>query len=172
MPLLVHQKTDNYSDYEKAAQLGVNIAWTVEGGINLIKGGVSFLKSGIRLIKLLKFTSQEIKIINEANSIMKSKKLLTETFNSGIGTELKIAGRTIIVEPQAPMSGMTLFEENAFVIGKEAFSNSSELGKTILHELHRLHTSILRGKTGTQGLVSKETAAAANFAEKAAGYIK
>ena len=111
-------------------------------------------------------------IINETRIIMQNENLIRKAFESGVGTELQIGGRTIIVEPQAPISGMTWFADNSFVIGKEAFSSRPELIKTILHELYRLHTSTLRGATGIQELVSKETAAAASFAEKTFNQIK
>ena len=111
-------------------------------------------------------------IISEARLIMQNERLIRNAFESGIGTELQIGGRSIIVEPQAPISGMTLFFDNSFVIGKEAFSSRPELIKTILHELYRLNTSTLRGATGIQELVSKETAAAASFAEKTFNQIK
>lgn len=76
-----------------------------------------------------------------------------------------------MVEPNVPISGMTLFEENAFVIGKEAFSSDDELIKTILHELHRLYTSKSSG--GVNGaLASQETEAAFNFANRALGEVK
>ncbi len=32
-------------------------------------------------------------------------------------------------------SGMTMFGENGFLIGNEAFASDAELGKAILHEL-------------------------------------
>ena len=34
-----------------------------------------------------------------------------------------------------------MFGENGFLIGNEAFSSTSELGKTVLHEFYRLYTS-------------------------------
>ncbi|WP_370899574.1 hypothetical protein [Chryseobacterium gossypii] len=70
------------------------------------------------------------------------------------------------------MSGLTLFEENAFVLGKDAFSSPLELRKTILHELYRLNTSNLKGQNVTQGAVSGETKAAFDFAEKNAQKLK
>jgi RHS repeat-associated protein len=118
------------------------------------------------------FSTTEKAIIAETKLILKNETLIMKTFETGIGTELKLAGRTVIIEPQAPLSGMTLFEENAFVIGREGFSSRPELIKTILHELYCLQTSTLRGATGIQQAVSQETAAAASFAEKAFSQIK
>ncbi|WP_338870943.1 RHS repeat-associated core domain-containing protein [Spirosoma sp. SC4-14] len=118
------------------------------------------------------FTPIEKAIIQEAKQIMSNEKLLQSSFKAGVGTELNIAGRTIIVEPSAPLSGMTLFEEKAFVIGKEAFSSKTELTKTILHELYRLHTSTIKFSGASQAVVSQETSAAANFADRAISVFK
>ncbi|WP_260234453.1 RHS repeat domain-containing protein, partial [Elizabethkingia miricola] len=111
-------------------------------------------------------------VLGEAKSILKQEKMLNEIFENGTGQEIKIGNRTIVVEPEAPMSGLTLFEEGAFVLGKEAFSSPLELRKTILHELYRLENSNLKGKNVTQGSVSDETKAAFDFAEKNANKIK
>ena len=83
-----------------------------------------------------------------------------------------IGNRTIVIEPEASFSGFTLFEENTFVIGKEAFSSPVELRKTLLQELYRLNSSALKGKNVTQEAVSRETKAAFEFAEKNAQNLK
>ncbi|MCT2406419.1 hypothetical protein NZD88_02475 [Chryseobacterium antibioticum] len=111
-------------------------------------------------------------ILNEAQLILKQEGTLNKIFKAGVGQEINIGGRTIIVEPEAPMSGLTLFEENAFVIGKDAFKSPLELRKTLLHELYRLNTSKLKGQNVTQQSVSNETKAAFDFAEKNAKKIK
>jgi len=111
-------------------------------------------------------------ILNEAQLILKQEGTLNKIFKAGVGQEINIGGRTIIVEPEAPMSGLTLFEENAFVIGKDAFKSPLELRKTILHELYRLNTSKLKGQNVTQQSVSNETKAAFDFAEKNAKKLK
>ena len=54
---------------------------------------------------------------------------------------MAVNGRTILYEPTLNASGMTLFGENGFIIGREAFKNNQELTKTLLHELHRLATT-------------------------------
>lgn len=65
-----------------------------------------------------------------------------------------------------PASGMTMFGENGFLIGREEFISTKEFQKTILHELYRLNTSkSVGGVSG--GLAAKEAAAAADFAIKA-----
>lgn len=66
------------------------------------------------------------------------------------------------------MSGMTLFEEGGFLIGRDAFRSEAELTKTVLHEVFRLRTSkIGRSGQATQAAVTTETKAAASFAERA-----
>ncbi|GAB4044776.1 hypothetical protein GCM10028774_65360 [Spirosoma jeollabukense] len=122
--------------------------------------------------KIAKFSPIENAVIKEAKKILSNEKIIQKAFESGIGTELQIAGRTIIVEPGAPLSGMTLFEEKAFVIGREAFASRSELIKTILHELYRLQTSGIPTSGATQAAVTQETAAAASFAERAFSLFK
>ncbi|SDJ00286.1 RHS repeat domain-containing protein, partial [Chryseobacterium jejuense] len=116
--------------------------------------------------------STEAKVLNEAQTILKEEKTLRKIFELGTGQEVKIGGRTIVVEPEAPMSGLTLFEENAFVLGKDAFSSPLELRKTLLHELYRLNTSNLKGQNTTQGAVTGETKAAFDFAEQNAQKLK
>ncbi len=65
---------------------------------------------------------------------------------------------------------MTMFGENGFLIGHEAFASGAELGKTVLHELYRLATSASAGGV-SRDLATKETKAAASFAERAAGVL-
>jgi DNA-directed RNA polymerase subunit RPC12/RpoP len=62
-------------------------------------------------------------------------------FKAGRSVTVKIAGRIIQYEPGLPASGMTMFGENGFLIGREAFTSEAELAKTVLHELYRLTTS-------------------------------
>ncbi|MEO7327883.1 MAG: SpvB/TcaC N-terminal domain-containing protein [Minicystis sp.] len=109
------------------------------------------------------FSVSEMATINEARQIPLDQ--LRAAFKAG-GAELKIGSRTILVDPGVPSSGMTLFGENGFVLGREAFTSEAELAKTLLHELHRLNTSqSAAGVTG--GLAAEETNAAFSFAERA-----
>jgi hypothetical protein len=63
---------------------------------------------------------------------------------------------------------MTLFGENGFVLGREAFVSEAELTKTLLHETYRLTTS--QSAVGVSGAVaSAETNEAFSFAERAYG---
>jgi hypothetical protein len=89
---------------------------------------------------------------------------LVEVFQAGEAKELKIAGQTILVEPDAPISGMTLQGEKAFVLGKEAFESQAELAKTVLHEMYRL---TFQDGTAASGASAASTGAAASFAERA-----
>ncbi len=59
-----------------------------------------------------------------------------------------------------------MFGENGFLVGPEAFSSISELRKTILHELYRLRLSNMKDGV-TRALVTRETKAAAEFADRA-----
>jgi hypothetical protein len=52
---------------------------------------------------------------------------LRSAFEAG-GAELNIGGRTILVDLGAPVSGMTLFGDNGFLLGREAFVTDDLLG--------------------------------------------
>ena len=108
-------------------------------------------------------------IIHEVKNILQTHQFQTlcNVFFKGITHTEIINGRTIQVEPELPFSGMTLFKENGFVLGKEAFASKDELIKTLLHEIYRLETSVI-GKTenATQEIITQETKAAREFAEK------
>lgn len=71
---------------------------------------------------------------------------------SGKSVSVQFQGRTIQYEPGLPASGMTMFGENWYVIGREAFTSEAELTKPLLHETHRLTTSSVRvtGATAQQ----------------------
>ena len=105
----------------------------------------------------------EMRIVDEVRKIPLGQ--LRAAFDAG-GRELIFGGRTIIVEPSMPASGMTLFGENGFVLGREAFTSHPELIKTLLHEIFRLTTSqSTLGVAG--GLATDETNAAFSFAQRA-----
>lgn len=112
-------------------------------------------------------TAEEKSIAREAYQILNSVKFkqITEAHTNNKPALIEINERTISYD-DAPFSGMTWFEKNGFNVGREAFKSHEELIKTVLHELHRLTTSKLRG-SGNAKDVAKETKAAFDFAEKA-----
>lgn len=111
----------------------------------------------------------EQKIIHEVKHILSTNpfQALCTAFKQGISHTEAINGRVIQVDPELPFSGMTLFKENGFVLGKEAFKGKEELIKTLLHEIYRLEKSAI-GKAGraSQEEITEETKAAFEFAEK------
>jgi RHS repeat-associated protein len=116
----------------------------------------------------------EQQVVGEANTILKSPEFskIQSAYEAGIATEVNIGGRTVLYEPELPGAGFTLFEENAFVIGKEAFKSQAELNKTVLHELYRLKNSTVKS-TGISGAsAATETKSAADFAEKTYNALK
>ncbi|TPV94730.1 MAG: RHS repeat protein, partial [Myxococcales bacterium FL481] len=117
-----------------------------------------------------RFTKAEQAVAGEARSILQSPEFakIRAAQAAGKPVEVKIGGRTIVFEPDAPVSGMTLFGEEGFVIGREAFASEAELSKTVLQEVFRLRTSSA-GASGavTQAAATAETEAAASFAERA-----
>ena len=119
------------------------------------------------------FTSTESGIINEAQGILNSSELakIQAAHAAGQPVTVNVGGRLIQYEPGLPASGMTMFGENGFLIGREAFTSPAELQQTILHELHRLTTS--NSANGVSGaLAALETKAAADFAAKAVKELK
>jgi len=114
------------------------------------------------------FTNVESAIITEARTIMVSSEMaaIREAHAAGKAVSVQIGERIVQYEPRLAASGMTAFGENGFVIGREAFANVDELGKTVLHELHRLRTTA--SASGFSGKLAKEeTQATFNFAERA-----
>jgi len=120
------------------------------------------------------FTAAERAIITEAKGILSSKEIATirAAFEARKSVTVKIAGRVIQYEPGLPASGMTMFGENGFLIGREAFASEAELSKTVLHELYRLTTSVAKTAGVTAESAAAETKAAADFAEKGYAALK
>lgn len=121
------------------------------------------------------FTASESQIIAEAQQVLSSPQFirLQEAYRTGNPTAVKIGERVIQYEPDMPpgYSGMALFKENGFVLGRAAFKSTLELQKTVLHELHRLATTQSAGGVDAR-LAKQETDAAFLFAERAAGALK
>jgi hypothetical protein len=89
---------------------------------------------------------------------------------AGEPLSVTIGGRLVQYEPSLPASGMTMFGENGFLIGREAFASHAELQNTVLHELYRLQTST--SASGVSGaLATQETKAAFNFAARASKHL-
>ena len=126
------------------------------------------------LARFSKLTSIEQKIVAEANIILNSKnlKILRTAYEKGISAEISVGGKTVLYEPSMSASGMTLFGQNSFVLGREAFVSNSELGKTVLHELYRLTSSIVQTSGATGAAVTAETNAAFQFANKTFDFLK
>jgi hypothetical protein len=115
------------------------------------------------------FSSAEAGVIAEAESILTSAEMgeITAAAESGESIAVDIGGRAIQYEPGMPASGLTNFEGNGFVLGREAFTSDAELAKTVLHELYRLATSSVPEAGADAATVAAETEAAASFAERA-----
>lgn len=114
------------------------------------------------------FSGVEVGIIDEAVGILSSSQMNTirQAHGRGESVTVVVNGRTIQYEPDLPASGMTMFGEDGFLIGREAFTNPGELDRTVLHELHRLRTS--QSSAGVSGsLATNETQAAFDFANRA-----
>jgi hypothetical protein len=115
------------------------------------------------------FSAAERSVINEAKQILSSPEMaqIRAAHAAGKSVTVRVRGRLIQYEPQLPGSGLSMFGENGFLIGPEAFTKSAaELTKTVLHELYRLSASELRG-SAYQTAVTAETEAAFQFTERA-----
>jgi hypothetical protein len=116
------------------------------------------------------FSSVERSVITETRTILSSPEMgqLRQAQAAGREIVVRVGGRLIQYEPGLQASGMTMFGENGFLIGREAFASEAELAKTLLHELYRLKTSVI-GPSGVFAgeVVAVETKAAFDFAERA-----
>ena len=108
----------------------------------------------------------ELAALDNAQTIFESDEfdLIRNANENGTVVEVMIGETTVLYEPDLPASGMTLFEENGFVIGPEAFASEAELAQTVLQESHRLATSRALEQGVDGALAASETAAAAEFA--------
>jgi hypothetical protein len=95
---------------------------------------------------------------------------IAQAYANGESLTVNIGGRTIQYEPSLPGSGMTMFGENGFLMGPEAFQSNLEQNATVLHELYRLtFTESAGGVSGD--LATSETQAAFDFANRYAGSL-
>ena len=119
------------------------------------------------------FTQPERAVINEAKGVLDSKEFakIRAAQADAKSVTVKIGSVTVQYEPGLPASGMTMFGEEGFLLGPEAFASRTELTKTVLHELYRLRTSASSGGVSAD-LAAQETKAAFGFAEKAAKEIQ
>ncbi len=118
------------------------------------------------------FSQAELGVIGEAKSIVTSPQMadLAAAHSAGESMTVNIGGRLVQYEPGLPASGMTMFGENGFLMGPEAFSSSLEQNQTVLHELYRLNFSNSAGGVSAD-LAAQETKAAADFAARAAKHL-
>jgi hypothetical protein len=116
------------------------------------------------------FNAAEKGIIIEVRGMLKAAEMaqIRQAYAAGKDVTVKIGGRLIQYEPGLKASGMTMFGENGFLIGREAFTSEAELIKTLLHETYRLTTSAIgKGAAANASSVKLETEAAFTFAERA-----
>lgn len=131
-------------------------------------GGAGETGAGITSLRLAGRGGQ---IIREAAAILRSSGMAELRAAAAAGREatVEIGGRTITYTPQN-FSAFTNFAGKGFDLGKEAFSSTAELTKSVLHELYRLNTSVVSSGGALGGAqATLETNAAYNFAEQAFG---
>jgi hypothetical protein len=123
--------------------------------------------TGVPSSALQSMTPLQGKLAAEAHGMLHSKELGLIRVGHALGKEVEVTiqGRTVIYNPELEASGMSLFGEDGFLIGREAFKSEAELTKTILHELHRLTTTASKAEGVSGALAAEETKAAATFAD-------
>jgi hypothetical protein len=153
-------------------------------GVALVRAGISSLFAGesatvatslvldgvTEEAALAGFNDVEKGVIIEVRGMLKASSQMArirQAFASGTSVEVKIGERLIQYEPSIKASGMTMFGENGFLLGPEAFTSQTELVKTLLHETYRLYTSTSMATGVSQALATAETKATFNFAESA-----
>ena len=156
-------------DYEKSAMIS-NAVMTIG---SLFAGTTGSRVVGEVADKVIPgFSTVESGVIREAQGILGSSELgqIRTAHLAGEPVSVNVGGRLIQYEPSLPASGMTMFGENGFLIGREAFTSPAELQKTVLHELYRLNTST--SATGVSAaLAAQETKAAFDFAARAVKHV-
>ena len=133
-----------------------------------VGGGLASKAPAAADAALAGFSAAERAVIAETRQILSSPEMMQLRHAHALGKPLilRVVGRLVQYEPNWPFSGMTIFEENGFLLGQQAFSSEEELTKSVLHELYRLATSVARD-TGGGGANNAETKAAYEFADRA-----
>jgi hypothetical protein len=164
-------------DAKAAAKLGVDLALWYIGARLPVKAGEGPPAKGLSQgtadaaeAALAGFSGVEKGIIVEVRAMLKAPEIaqIRQAHAAGKDIAVRIGGRLIQYEPGLNASGMTMFGENGFLIGRQAFSSEAEFVKTHLHETQRLTTSAIgRGGAASEATVAAETEATFNFAERA-----
>jgi len=116
------------------------------------------------------FSAVEKGVIVEVRAMLKAPEIaqIRQAHAAAKDVAVRIGGRLIQYEPGLNASGMTMFGENGFLIGRQAFKSEAEFVKTLLHESYRLATSLIgRGAGANAANVAAETEAAFSFADRA-----
>jgi LysM repeat protein len=155
-------------DARAAEQLSKDLLlWYVGARLPIKTGGGAPAAADAALVG---FNAAERGIIVEVRAVLKAPEMaqIREAYALGRDVTVKIGGRVIQYEPALNASGMTMFGENGFLIGRQAFTSEAELIKTLLHETYRLTTSAIgRGAAASAAAIKLETEAAFTFAERA-----
>jgi hypothetical protein len=168
--------TDEKADAKAASNLSINLLlWYVGARLPVAAGesggaGAAPASGGAAAdAALAGFNAVERGVITEVRTMMKAPEIskIREAYAAGKALVVKIGGRTLQYEPGLKASGMTMFGENGFLIGPEAFTSEAEFVKTLLHETYRLTTSISQSSGVSGATAAMETKAAFTFAENA-----
>lgn len=186
----VKQKWENYNFSDKPYMGKHELGYDAVGVVKMVAAGglvaglkdvgekfgkkaiAKYGKNFLEKLKKANLSSIEKEIAEESYDILNNENFdkIINAFKKNQSVEIEINGRVITYD-DAPFSGLTNFEKNGFHIGREAFKDDDEIIKTVLHEMHRLKTSKLRG-SGNAADVAQETKAAFDYAEKGIDLFK
>ncbi|MCA8952139.1 MAG: DUF4157 domain-containing protein [Planctomycetes bacterium] len=116
------------------------------------------------------FTAQETAVIREAQGILSSSEFaaIRAAHQAGETTSVTIGGRLIQYEAEFTYAEAMTLGQEGFVMGPRAFADEAEVAKTLLHELHRLHTSTVVATGSANATTAAQTTRSAfEFAEAA-----
>jgi hypothetical protein len=152
-------------DYRGAAKnvvVGLVLIGAASAAPKLIAAGSVWWKSFSAFSAAERGVIAEAKVIQSTGLFERAKTAI----QAGRDIEVTVGQRTIVVSHELRDSGMTLFGENGFIIGRNAITSEAEFAKTLLHELYRLEFQ--QGvQAGAAGGAATATQQAFQFADRA-----
>jgi hypothetical protein len=161
-----HQESDSVqSSVKSLSERGIPQTTVAETGPKIVASETKTLvPTNIPVVG-----SEEEKILKEARDILNSG-VMDSILSAHIEGKTKIVeiNKTLIQYEPMNRSGMSMFCQSGFVLGKVAFSSASELKKTVLYLLYTLNTSAseILSEGINKSSTSRETSNADDFANK------
>ena len=117
-------------------------------------------------------TAQEAQIADDVAQMLQNPEFskLMQAFRNGTEVEVNLNGVTVQFNPKFNSESFVIPGERGFMMGPKAFNSRESTVKTMLHEMHRIETSMTRGMgeaAGPGSLNTIETQRAFDYAERA-----